>query len=278
MSQFEKQVIAITGAGSGIGRCLAVQLAARGAALSLSDVNMAGLEETKSLLPESTNVLLYVADVSDRTAVTNYASATIEHFGQVNGIINNAGVTLISRASDTKREDFEWLMNINFWGVVNGVEAFLPHIRTTNQGYVVNVSSLFGLVGLPLQSTYNASKFAVRGYTEALKMEMAGTSVQVSCVHPGGIATNIAKSSRVDERALKGGQSKLIDDFERLAVTTPEQAAAAIIDGMVKKRRRILIGNDAKVMDWFARHFPNSYEKWLGLEKGVLKTRAKNTD
>jgi len=275
MSQFKDQVFAITGAGSGIGRSLAIQFAERGAALSLSDLNMESLEETRSLLPQATNCLLHEVDVSDREAMRKYATATVDHFGSLNGIINNAGVTLVSRAMDTKRSDFEWLMNINFWGVVNGVEAFLPYIRESNHGYVVNISSLFGLVGLPLQSTYNASKFAVRGYTEALKMEMAGTKVQVACVHPGGIATNIANSSRVDERALPGGRSKLADNFEALAITTADQAATSIIQGLEKKRRRILIGKDAKVVDWFARHFPGSYEKWLKLEKGVLSSRAK---
>jgi NAD(P)-dependent dehydrogenase (short-subunit alcohol dehydrogenase family) len=274
MTSFENQVFAITGSGSGIGRALAIELSRLGAGLSLSDINLSSVNETISLLAHPENALATEVDVTDSAAMHQYATKTAEHFGKINGVINNAGVTLISKASDTKREDFEWLMNINFWGVVNGVEAFLPYIKQAEVGYIVNMSSIFGMLGLPIQSAYNSSKFAVRGYTEALKMEMAGLPIQVACVHPGGIATNIAKHSRVAEDAMKGGQEKLIQNFEKLAITTPKTAAQVIIKGLQKKKRRILIGRDAKIMDWFARHFPNSYEKYLGFERNVLKSRS----
>jgi short-subunit dehydrogenase len=264
------KVAAITGAGSGIGRALAVNLAGRGCNLALADVNADGLEETKALaVAAGVACSTHVVDVADRAAVDAFAEAVLREHGAVHLVINNAGVTLVERVEQLTSRDFEWIMNINFWGVVHGTKAFLPYLVKADEGHIVNVSSLFGLVAMPLQSAYNASKFAVRGFTEALKIELAATSIGVSCVHPGGIKTSIGANSRVGEDAISINKEELVAEFERAARTSPEQAAAVIIRGIEKNKRRILVGLDAKIVDFIARLFPASYEKILGMEKRV---------
>jgi butyryl-CoA dehydrogenase len=186
-------------------------------------------------------------------------------------LFNNAGVSLIDSVENQSFDDFHWLMNINFWGVVYGTHAFLPLLKQSPQAHLVNVSSLFGLLSLPLQSAYNSSKFAVRGFTESLKMEMAGTNVSVHCVHPGGIKTNITNNAKIFTNHVP--KSKILADFNKQAKTTAEQAADVILLGIVKNKRRILIGNDAKILDRIVRWFPATYEKILGFEKGVLAKR-----
>ncbi|MEQ3696230.1 MAG: SDR family NAD(P)-dependent oxidoreductase [Pseudomonadales bacterium] len=276
MKSFENRVFAITGAASGIGRALSLQLTQRGAKIAAADLNDAGLAELqKEISALGGECFCFSLDVSQQADFVDFANATKAHFGQVDGIINNAGVTLVSAIRDMKRSDFEWLMNINFWGVVNGVDAFLPHLRESDDAHIVNISSLFGLLALPLQSAYNASKFAVRGYTEALKMEMAGTPVNVSSVHPGGIKTSIAKNSRVNEASVKNGKAGLLKEFEKAAITSAEDAANIIITGMLKNQRRIIVGKDARWMDRFVRLFPATYEKIFGFEKGVLAKRKR---
>jgi butyryl-CoA dehydrogenase len=274
MKNFENRVFAITGAASGIGRALSLQLTQHGAKIAAADLNDAGLAELqKEISALGGECFSFSLDVSQQDDFANFANATKEHFGQVDGIINNAGVTLVSSVSDMARSDFEWLMNINFWGVVNGCDAFLPYLRESDDAHIVNISSLFGLLSIPLQSAYNASKFAVRGYTEALKMEMAGTPINVSSVHPGGIKTSIAKNSRVNESSLKNGKVRLLKEFDKAAITSAEEAANIIINGMLKNQRRIIVGKDARWMDRIVRLFPASYEKILGFEKGVLGQR-----
>jgi butyryl-CoA dehydrogenase len=274
MKNFENRVFAITGAASGIGRALSLQLTQHGAKIAAADLNDAGLAELqKEVSALGGECFSFSLDVSQQADFANFANATKEHFGQVDGIINNAGVTLVSSVSDMARSDFEWLMNINFWGVVNGCDAFLPYLRESDDAHIVNISSLFGLLSIPLQSAYNASKFAVRGYTEALKMEMAGTPINVSSVHPGGIKTSIAKNSRVNESSLKNGKVRLLKEFDKAAITSAEEAANIIINGMLKNQRRIIVGKDARWMDRIVRLFPASYEKILGFEKGVLGQR-----
>ena len=198
MKSFEGKVAAITGAGSGMGRTLAVELARRGCHLALSDINEAGLVQTmKECVVHGVRVTLQRLDVSDRAAVFSWASQVSEDHGRINLIFNNAGVSLAAPAETAKIEDFEWIMGINFWGVVHGTQAFLPYLRASGDGHVINTSSLFGIIAMPTQGAYNASKFAVSGYTEALRMEleMEGVSVSATCVHPGGVATNIATAS-----------------------------------------------------------------------------------
>jgi NAD(P)-dependent dehydrogenase (short-subunit alcohol dehydrogenase family) len=274
MKNFTGKVAAITGAGSGIGRALALKLAERGAVLAIADINADSLEQTREMLvAEGAACSSHVVDVADRDAVEAFAADVTREHGAVHLVINNAGVTVVDQAERISYEDFNWVMNINFWGAVYGTKAFLPYLRKVDEAHIVNVSSLFGLVAIPLQSAYNASKFALRGFTEALKMELAGSSIGVSCVHPGGIKTRIGKHSRVREESLTVSKEELLADFDRFAMTSPERAAAIIIRGIERKRRRIMIGPDASLFDWIGRLFPGSYEKIVRLE---TKSRARN--
>jgi len=260
--------VAITGAGSGIGRALALQCAKLGAQLAISDINLEQLNETKSLILSAhpdTKVLCTQLDVAQQQDIVHWSQQVLEHYGQVNVIINNAGVALSASVEGTSKEDLEWLMNINFWGVVNGTRAFLPLLKKASWGHVVNVSSLFGLVSLPNQSAYNAAKYAVRGYTESLRTEMLTekSDVQVSCVHPGGIKTNIANKARYSGQVGRSvsveKQKNLFNDS--LARTTAEQAANIIIKGINKNKPRILVGPDAKFLDLLQRFLPSRYQK-----------------
>jgi len=274
MKSFQNKVAVITGAGSGIGRALAKQLSSEGANLALSDVNMAGLEETKQQLPGSGKVTITNLDVSDRAAFEQYAADTLKEFGQVDMVFNNAGVAHAESVKDASYEDFEWIMNINFWGVVHGTKSFLPHLESRPEAALVNISSIFGIIALPTQATYNATKFAVRGFTEALRQELKGSNVYVGCVHPGGIKTNIAQSTRFNEKssAITGASA---DDskaeFERLFITTPDKAAKTIINGVKKNKRRVLIGPDAVAFDLMVRTLGSWYQKVI---VGVMKLQA----
>jgi short-subunit dehydrogenase len=276
MKEFNNRVAVITGGASGIGRSLALNLAKRGVTVALADKNMEGLEETRKMVIElGGTASIHELDVSDYAAFSALAHTIELQHGQVHMLFNNAGVTLIDRASEQSLEDFHWLMNINFWGVVYGCKAFLPTLAKADEAIIINVSSLFGLLALPLQSAYNASKFAVRGYTEALRTEMSGSSIQVTCVHPGGIKTDITKNAKVSDSAIGISKDQLNKDFEKLAKTTSEQAAQIIISGIEKNNPRILVGPDAKVMDFIVRLFPAKYTKLLGFEKSVLAKRKK---
>jgi len=270
MKDFQGKVAAITGAGSGIGRALAVELARAGAKLALADVSGEGLAETaRQVAAAGAACTTTLLDVADRFAVFAWAEACAREQGRVNLVFNNAGVALASPAATVRPEDFTWLMDINFWGVVHGTQAFLPLLRASGDGHVVNISSIFGIIAMPTQSAYNASKFAVRGYTEALRMELEleGAPVGVTCVHPGGIATRIALSQRVDDAVLRmTGQD--VDTFRRqsdrlIQTTTPEAAARRILAGVRRNERRVLIGPDAKLMDFFARLLGAGYQRLL---------------
>lgn len=273
MKSLKGKVVAITGAGSGIGRATAELAARQGAHVAISDVNEKGLIETRAACEgHGIRCEVTVLDVADRDAVYAWAESTHKAFGQVNVIINNAGVSLGGVVEDLSYEDFEWLMDINFWGVVYGTKAFLPYLRESGDGHVVNISSLFGLMAMPAQSAYNASKFAVRGFTEALSEELAieGAPVQVTSVHPGGIDTNIARGGRVVPNRKWGlvSSDQAGKDFEKLARTTPESAAKQIVDAILGERRRLLIGADAKLMDLVQRVMPARYQS---LVKQVVK-------
>jgi NAD(P)-dependent dehydrogenase (short-subunit alcohol dehydrogenase family) len=257
VKDFSNKVAAITGAASGIGRALAVDLAGRGADLALSDIDEAGLAETaERARAAGVEVTTARLDVSDREAVHAWADQVVADHGRVNLIVNNAGVALGATVAQMTIEDLEWLMGINFWGVVHGTQAFLPHLTASGDGHVVNISSVFGLVGIPSQSAYNAAKFAVRGFTESLRVELdlAGEGVSATCVHPGGIKTNIAKNARmhVDPESgvdLERGRR----DLEKAFLTTPEKAAKQILRAVELDRRRALIGPDAHVFNALSR-------------------------
>ncbi|MEO1272966.1 MAG: SDR family NAD(P)-dependent oxidoreductase, partial [Myxococcota bacterium] len=257
---FHNTTAVITGAGSGIGRALALALLERGCHLALSDINPATLTETADMARtrrRDLRITTEAFDVADRQAFLNFARATLDAHGEVHIVINNAGVAMGKTVAQTSFEDLEWLMGINFWGVVHGTKAFLPHMMERGEGYIVNISSLFGLIAVPTQSAYNAAKFAVRGFTEALALELAHTDIVVSSVHPGGVRTNIAVNARVPDqtldRALRGR------NFNTIARLNPDQAAQIIIDGMAARQRRILVGQDAQALDLVQRLFPVGY-------------------
>jgi len=241
----------------------------------LSDINLDSVEETRSLLSDKdVTIVTHKLNVANRQDFYAYADEVVQTFGQVNMVFNNAGVTLLDKIDSMSYEDFEWLMDINFWGVVYGTKAFLPNLLEADEAHVINISSLFGLISLPSQAAYNASKFAVRGFTESLKMELVHTNVGVSCVHPGGIQTSIVDNSRISEESMGASRQDFKNFFAKQAITTSEQAASIILDGVKNKKRRILVGKDAKAADRVARWFPNSYEKKLNLE-GSIKRRSK---
>ena len=258
MKSFSGRVAAITGAGSGIGRALAQALAGQGAELAISDIDEAGLERTATDCHNiGATVSTAVLDVSERDAVYAWADQVVADHGGVHLIVNNAGVALESSVALMSDRDFEWLMDINFWGVVHGTKAFLPHLKAAGEGHVVNISSVFGLLSIPTQSAYNAAKFAVRGFTDALRMEldMEPCGVSATTVHPGGIKTNIARNARKNPVGAAGDQipQSNTEEFEKLLRTSPEEAARQILVAVRKNRRRALIGPDAKVFDLLSR-------------------------
>lgn len=248
MERFRGRVAAITGAASGIGRALAVEAALHGARLALADVDETGLTRTAQRCRAlGAEVDARMLDVRDREAVTAWAAAVVDRFGSVFLVVNNAGVALSADAVEMAWEDLEFVLDVDLWGVLHGSQAFLPHLERSGGGHLVNVSSLFGLVAMPSQSAYNAAKFAVRGYTEALAMELeiAGSRVQAHCVHPGGIATDIARNAR---HARPDEHAATAELFDRLATTSPERAATIILRGVARGRRRILVGVDAWIV------------------------------
>lgn len=268
MKSFENKVAAITGAGSGIGRALAMHLARQGCQLALSDVTAEGLVETAAQARKlGVQVSETFVDVADRAAVHAWADQVVAEFGRVNAIFNNAGVAQGGTVEGNDYADYEWIMNINFWGVVNGTKAFLPHIKASGSGHIINISSIFGLFAQPGMSAYNASKFAVRGFTESLRQEldMADCGVSASCVHPGGIKTNIANTARMNAslNSVTGqdGEKARQQFNDQLLRTTPEKAAQIIINGVLANKRRILIGPDAYVLDGIQRLFPALYQR-----------------
>jgi NAD(P)-dependent dehydrogenase (short-subunit alcohol dehydrogenase family) len=211
-------------------------------------------------LAGTTDCLAEAVDVSDRSAVERFAEQVRSRFGVAHVVINNAGVAVSQTLAETRYEDFQWIMGINFWGVVHGTQAFLPLLRAADEAVIVNVSSVFGLIAFPTQGAYNASKFAVRGFTEALRYECEGTHIRAVCVHPGGIRTNILKNARFYSDAFgQSDHARSMAEFERIARTTPERAAQTIIKGIRRNKLRILIGPDAYLIDWVQRLLPARY-------------------
>lgn len=257
MKDLKNKVVAITGAASGIGRMLAVNLADEGSRLALGDIDETGLRETSGLVGSKVGVSTHIVDVSDLRQVQLFADEAALHHGGVDMIINNAGVALGDFLETVPMEDFQWLMGINFWGVVHGTMAFLPLLRKRPEGHVVNISSINGILPNPNNGPYCAAKFAVKGYTETLAQEMRGTTIRVSCVHPGGIKTNIARNCRFN-RALSSLSKEKAQCLyeEELFRTTADEAAKIIIRGIKGNRRRIMVGTDARVLDIMTRLLP----------------------
>jgi NAD(P)-dependent dehydrogenase (short-subunit alcohol dehydrogenase family) len=262
MRTLENKVVVITGAGSGIGRALALGAAGQGALLAISDWNEHGLSETVDLLKAAgvRELRSDLVDVSDRAAMREWATAVAEQFGRVNMVVNNAGVTVTGDFEEMSYEDFDWIVGVNFMGVVNGTKEFLPHLIASGDGHLINISSLFGLISMPGQTAYNATKYAVRGFTEALREEMLinGHDVGVTCVHPGGIKTGIARHGR----KTPSQDAAAIDSFfeDKLARTTPEKAARVILQGALAGKARVLVGADAHAMHHFAKLTGSRYQ------------------
>jgi NADP-dependent 3-hydroxy acid dehydrogenase YdfG len=262
MEGFAGKVAAVTGAGSGIGQALALELARSGASVAISDVNTEGLAQTEEQLKAiGAPVRSDRLDVTEREAFQIYADQINEHFGRVNQIYNNAGIAFFGDIEVTQFKEMERVMDVDFWGVVNGTKAFLPHLIASGDGHVINVSSLFGLMSMPGQGSYNAAKFAVRGFTEALSQEMALNRhpVKVTSVHPGGIKTSIARTATAAEGVDPEKTVKLFE--KRLANTTPQRAAEIILDGVRKNKPRVLVGQDAVVLDLLVRIAGGGYQR-----------------
>jgi NAD(P)-dependent dehydrogenase (short-subunit alcohol dehydrogenase family) len=264
MRDLAGKVAAVTGAASGIGRALALALAREGARLAISDVDEAGLAETaRAVAAAGARVVAARVDVAEREAVHAWADAVAAEFGAVHLIVNNAGVALRATLSEATYEELEWIWQIDFWGVVHGTKAFLPHLRRAGEGHVVNVSSVFGLVAVPGQGAYNAAKFAVRGFSECLRqeLELEGAPIGVTCVHPGGVRTAIAQRAGVGAHAARAmTPEQVAAEFERRARTSPEAAAGAILRGVRRNARRVLIGADARFLDRMQRWLPERYQ------------------
>lgn len=272
MKSFAGKVAVVTGAGSGMGRALAIRLASAGCNLALIDVQAAALEETAMLAVDSARgagvtILCTrgLIDVADRQALEAFAVDVECQHGAVHLLFNNAGVSLTGPFEQLTYDDLHWLMNINFWGVVHGCKAFLPYLRKVDDAHIVNTSSVFGLISVPGQSAYHAAKFAVKGFTDALRLELLGSGIAVSCVMPGGVKTGIVRSSRyrqADNAAPT--REELAAIFERIAGLTPLAAADEILRGVRADRARILVGRDARLLALLVRLFPVGYFRVIG--------------
>jgi NAD(P)-dependent dehydrogenase (short-subunit alcohol dehydrogenase family) len=259
VADFAQKVAVVTGAGSGIGQALAIELARRGAKLAISDVDIEGLARTEELVrAQGAPVKVDRLDVTERAAVGAYADAVQAHFGVVNQIYNIAGIAFMGDIEVTEFKDLERVMDIDFWGVVNGTKAFLPHLIASGDGHVVNMSSMFGLFAVQGQAAYNSAKFAVRGFTEALRQEMAvaGYPVKVTCIHPGYIKTPLIQNAT----AAAGLNVDALDAiFQKVAVTSPQRAAKIILNAVAKNKARVLPGADAKLSDAVVRLTGSAY-------------------
>ena len=274
MEGFAGKVAAVTGAGSGIGQALAIELGRSGAKLASSDVDVEGLAHTEEQLKAiGAPVKADRLNVTEREAFLAYADAVNDHFGKVNQIYNNAGIAFTGDIEVSQFKDIERVMDVDFWGVVNGTKAFLPHLIASGDGHVINVSSVFGLFSVPGQAAYNSAKFAVRGFTEALRQEMmvAGHPVGVTTVHPGGIKTAIARNATAAEGLDQDQLAKMFD--KRMARTSPESAARIILEAVRKNKARVLVGPDAKALDLLVRLTGSGYQRIVALSMGRMMPR-----
>lgn len=258
MRELRGAVAVVTGAASGIGRALAIDLAGRGAQLALADVNSAGLEETRKLLGDAV-ARTYVVDVARADAVEDFARQVQKDFGRASLLVNNAGVALLGTFDQTTLEEMEWLIRINLWGVIYGCKFFLPLLHREPDAHIVNISSIFGLSGPPGQTAYSTSKYAVRGFSESLREEfrVTGAPIQVTTVHPAGIATPIADQARAGRGTTAEEQRLAKEYFKKVALITPKEAAHTIIKGVLAGKKRVMIGADAYRVDILQRVFPS---------------------
>jgi len=271
---FAGKVAVVTGAGSGIGQALAVELGRSGARLAISDIDTEGLADTEQQLKAiGAPVKADRLDVTEREAFLAYADTVNEHFGKVNQIYNNAGIAFTGDIEVSQFKDIERVMDVDYWGVVNGTKAFLPYLIASGDGHVINISSVFGLFSVPGQAAYNSAKFAVRGFTEALRQEMlvAGHPVGVTTVHPGGIKTAIARNATAAEGFDRDELAKLFD--KRVAHTSPQRAARIILEAVRKNKARVLVGADAKVLDIMVRLTGSGYQRLFPIVMGWLIPR-----
>lgn len=278
MKIYNNKVCVVTGAASGIGRALALDLASRGAQLALCDINAEGLEETVKMVGGANKVMSDVFDMADAQAIADYAEKVETGLGPADYVFNNAGLSRIGNFVDTPLESMEKVMDVNYWGVVRMTKAFMDQILA-KKGTLVNISSVFGFIGYAGQTHYCASKFAVRGFTETLAQELKGTGVGVCCVHPGGVATNVARNAKVDKMPFGDATREELDaNFDKMAITSPEKAAQIILKGAAKKKRRILIGADSRIISLAYRLFPTHYSRILEKYSGdnvILSERKK---
>ncbi|WP_343601407.1 SDR family oxidoreductase [Mycobacterium sp.] len=275
MQGFAGKVAVVTGAGSGIGQALAVELGGSGARLAICDVDTEGLAQTEERLKAiGAPVKADRLDVTEREAFLAYADEVHRHFGKVNQIYNNAGIAFTGDVEVSQFKDIERVMDVDFWGVVNGTKAFLPHLIASGDGHVVNISSIFGLFSVPGQAAYHSAKFAVRGFTEALRQEMmlAGHPVTVTCVHPGSIKTAIARNATAAEGVDADAVAEL---FDKLTLTSPQRAARIILDAVRKNRARVLVGPDAKVLDLLVRLTGSGYQRLFAAAWGRMMPAAR---
>ena len=277
MTAIRGAAAAVTGAASGIGRALAIELAARGCDLALADRDDAGLATLAAEITRGypQKVTVHHVDVGEPKQIEAYAQAAIAEHPGLNIVVNNAGVALMGQFNEIDQAQMDWLMNINFWGVVHGTRAFLPHLGGQREAHIVNLSSIFGIIAPPGQTAYAAAKFAVRGFSEALRHELAlaASPVRLSVVHPGGVATNIARNSRTGSGMTDNERrAQSIERFDAVARTTPKDAALRIIKGIENNQPRILIGNDARMMDLVQRFRPATY--WAVLTR-LIETMSK---
>lgn len=276
MKNLSGKVAVITGAGSGIGRALAHQLAEAGAKLALCDINLKSLHETQRLLENQGcrgQINLYQLDVSQKEQTADLATQVVSDFETIDLVINNAGVSSSGRVHELTYDTLEWTININLWGVIYVTKAFLPYLIQRPEAAIVNISSVYGLMGIPGQAAYCASKFGVRGFTEALRQEYYKSNIMVTVVFPGGVKTNIARNSKTDYQVSPEEYEQGIQKIEAAFQTTPEEAARTIIKGIQTKAPRILIGKDAKKIDLLTRFKPDKYDKAIAKYQKLKVTR-----
>ena len=279
MTAIRGAAAAVTGAASGIGRALALELSARGCDLALADRDEAGLQAVAAEIAKTTpqkaapqKVTVHRVDVGEPAEIDEFAQAAVSAHPGLTIVVNNAGVALLGQFSEIDQAQMDWLMNINFWGVVHSTRAFLPHLARQREAHIVNLSSIFGIIAPPGQTAYAAAKFAVRGFSEALRheLQMAASPIKLSVVHPGGVATNIARNSRTGTGMTDNARRvQSIERFDAVAKTTPKAAALRIITGIEKNQPRILIGNDARFMDLLQRLRPATY--WAPMARRIEK-------